>query len=90
MIALMLASLPLCKPHEHWGRVVRPERFELPAFWFVARRSIQLSYGRTETCGFADPQEGRPLFFFQTATGIIKECFDFVHRAERFGADVCS
>src|SRR5216684_3180373 len=28
-------------------KVVRPERFELPAFWFVARRSIQLSYGRT-------------------------------------------
>jgi hypothetical protein len=27
-------------------KVVRPERFELPAFWFVARRSIQLSYGR--------------------------------------------
>ena len=27
-------------------RMVRPERFELPAFWFVARRSIQLSYGR--------------------------------------------
>jgi hypothetical protein len=24
-------------------RVVRPERFELPAFWFVAKRSIQLS-----------------------------------------------
>jgi len=23
--------------------MVRPERFELPAFWFVARRSIQLS-----------------------------------------------
>ena len=29
--------------------MVRPERFELPAFWFVARRSIQLSYGRTRT-----------------------------------------
>ena len=28
--------------------VVRPERFELPASWFVARRSIQLSYGRKE------------------------------------------
>ena len=28
--------------------MVRPERFELPAFWFVARRSIQLSYGRTQ------------------------------------------
>ena len=31
---------------EHGEEVVRPERFELPAFWFVARRSIQLSYGR--------------------------------------------
>jgi hypothetical protein len=27
-------------------KLVRPERFELPASWFVARRSIQLSYGR--------------------------------------------
>jgi hypothetical protein len=26
--------------------VVRPERFELPTPWFVARCSIQLSYGR--------------------------------------------
>jgi hypothetical protein len=29
-------------------KLVRPERFELPASWFVARRSIQLSYGRKE------------------------------------------
>ncbi len=28
--------------------MVRLERFELPAFWFVARRSIQLSYSRTK------------------------------------------
>jgi adenylate cyclase, class 2 len=27
--------------------VVRPERLELPAYWFEASRSIQLSYGRT-------------------------------------------
>ena len=36
-------------------RVVRPERFELPTAWFVARYSIQLSYGRpatgAELCG---------------------------------------
>ncbi len=28
------------------GPVARPERFELPTAWFVARYSIQLSYGR--------------------------------------------
>ena len=26
--------------------MARPERFELPTFWFVAKRSIQLGYGR--------------------------------------------
>ncbi len=29
------------------GLLVRPERFERPTLWFVARYSIQLSYGRT-------------------------------------------
>ena len=30
--------------------VVRPKRFELLTPWFVAKYSIQLSYGRFEGC----------------------------------------
>lgn len=29
--------------------MVRPERIELPTSWFVAKHSIQLSYGRVAT-----------------------------------------
>jgi hypothetical protein len=32
-------------------QLVRPERLELPAYWFEASRSIQLSYGRTLFAG---------------------------------------
>ncbi len=32
-------------------KMVRPERFELPTAWFVARYSIQLSYGRLVRSG---------------------------------------
>jgi hypothetical protein len=35
------SSKPLYK-----GKMVRPARVELATFWFVAKRSIQLSYGR--------------------------------------------
>lgn len=34
--------------------VARPERFELPTLWFVARYSIQLSYGRAEVANYTD------------------------------------
>ena len=43
--------------------VARPERFELPTTWFVARYSIQLSYGRSEDaefCGFPPSLSTRP------------------------------
>ena len=33
--------------------MARPERFELPTAWFVARYSIQLSYGRNDWKGCA-------------------------------------
>ena len=34
-----------------FGVMARPERFELPTAWFVARYSIQLSYGRVVRSG---------------------------------------
>ena len=52
-ILLIVDANVICNGRSRYFQVavgkemVRPERFELPAFWFVARRSIQLSYGRT-------------------------------------------
>jgi hypothetical protein len=42
--------------------MVRPEGFEPPASWFVARRSIQLSYGRNEkiVCNLLDDEPSTP------------------------------
>jgi hypothetical protein len=45
-----MGCIRLGAPFEHLPllleKVVRPGGLELPTFWFVARRSIQLSYGR--------------------------------------------
>lgn len=49
------SNLPTTVTEKHRGRersapcvlsMARPERFELPTLWFVARCSVQLSYGR--------------------------------------------
>src|SRR5215468_2925014 len=43
------------------GELARPERFELPTSWFVARHSIQLSYGRAATKASGRSND-RPVF----------------------------
>src|SRR5580698_4571296 len=41
-----LMALKASEVHKCLISLARPERFELPTSWFVAMRSIQLSYGR--------------------------------------------
>ena len=47
-------------------KMARSERFELPTFWFVARRSIQLSYERALV---RDSHANFGLFGCQTMRG---------------------
>ena len=42
----LLAKLTVCNVMILLYKVVRPEGIEPPTLWFVARYSIQLSYGR--------------------------------------------
>ena len=51
------------RPHEGaFWYLARPERFELPTAWFVARYSIQLSYGRNVWSAGLRPSQGRKLY----------------------------
>lgn len=43
------------------GKMARPERFELPTSWFVAMRSIQLSYGRSTAVAAASRSLREPV-----------------------------
>ena len=45
-----------------YTKMVRPERFELPTAWFVARYSIQLSYGRVRNGILPDMAYARQSF----------------------------
>ena len=53
--------------------MVRPERFELPAFWFVARRSIQLSYGRISVATVFQQLTACSAFSSTAAIGYLKK-----------------
>src|ERR1700722_3600984 len=50
-------------------RMVRPEGFEPPTLWFVAKCSIQLSYGRTLR-GLQPFKDIGILFFYQAGVAM--------------------
>src|SRR5277367_3583385 len=52
--------------------MVRAERFELPTFWFVARRSIQLSYARMRTLKDYQTGSKTPSFSRSSSIGCIQ------------------
>ena len=54
--------------------MARPERFELPTAWFVARYSIQLSYGRI-LCGLGIIQKSRGVSFGYGGEGGMTRSF---------------
>ena len=47
--------------NSHSGKMARPDRFERPTAWFVARYSIQLSYGRAQNLFYGGERGIRTL-----------------------------
>ncbi len=82
-----------------FGVMVRPERFELPTAWFVARYSIQLSYGRAvhnqillhfqrrmlETCRVVRPER----FELPTAWFVARYSIQLSYGRPATGAELC-
>ncbi len=58
--------------------MARPERFELPTAWFVARYSIQLSYGREER-GLSRDYGGVSIDIFKDFIIELVACFESVY-----------
>jgi hypothetical protein len=64
--------------------MVRPGGLELPTFWFVARRSIQLSYGRTVAKYYHRlAPRIQPPRISSFATGLSQEPFDHMREASK-------
>ena len=62
--------------------MVRPEGFEPPTLWFVAKCSIQLSYGRTLR-GLQPFKDIGILFFYQAATTTLAELYQLCKRFKK-------
>ena len=63
--------------------MVRPEGFEPPTLWFVAKCSIQLSYGRTSR-GMQPSNDNGFCGLDQAARGVSVRCGRILVRPERF------
>ena len=57
-LAFAFSAPPECEKGLHCCRpfciLARPERFELPTPWFVAKYSIQMSYGRLRAAHYSE------------------------------------
>ncbi len=65
------------QPRLGFFHLARPERFELPTLWFVARYSIQLSYGRVEVAHYMRFSLAVNAFYIGDGLGKVAESEGF-------------